>query len=167
MSTYVIQHLELSPTSYYGGVSSGWITNKSLAVIYASTAAAQAVIDAYNMYASPVTSGTSTQVTILASGNFAVPAGVSSLGLVECWGAGGGGGGNDTSGSPGSGGGGGGGAYSSVANFAVTPSTNLAVTIGAGGASGTGGNGIGTNGGDGGATFPDTGVTVKAAGGSG
>lgn len=50
---YVIQHLSLSPTSWYGGPLSRWVTSLGSAVSYATAADAQAVIDLYRMYAVP------------------------------------------------------------------------------------------------------------------
>lgn len=51
MAGFVIQHLELSPTSYYGGPVSGWVTVIGSAVHYSTEPDAQAVIDEKRMYA--------------------------------------------------------------------------------------------------------------------
>lgn len=166
MPTAIIQHLSLSPTSYYAGPNSGWTTNKSNALVYASISDAQAVIDLYRMYAITTDPGTITVVTFLASGTFAVPAGVTSLFSVEAWGAGGGGGGaNDNAVTPGGAGGGGGGAYVKTPSFSVMPSTNLTVTVGTGGAGGTGGDGTDTSGVVGGDTSIGDGSLFLAKGG--
>lgn len=105
------------------------------------------------------------------SGNFANPAGVTSL-QVECWGGGGGAGGADNVDSGAfsylGGGGGGGGEYAADFAVAVTPSTNYAYSVGAGGTAGNplgsfppndglGGNGSNT-------TFTGNSVTVTAHG---
>lgn len=66
---------------------------------------------------------TNTVVTLTSGTSWTVPAGVTNLLLVECWGAGGGG----------WLGGGGGGAYASQPNIAVTPGASVAYVIGAGG----------------------------------
>jgi len=76
-----------------------------------------------------------------AAGTFKVPAGVTSLTSVECWGAGGAGGGATAVLSVFGGGGGGGGAYIKVSTFPVTPATVLNYKVGAGGIGGSGVNG--------------------------
>ncbi len=82
---------------------------------------------------------------------------------VEAWGAGGGGGGPDSNNSENrAGGGGAGGAYQSGTNIAV--STNVTVTIGAGGAGGSSGNSP-ANGGDGGNTTFGALLTANGGGG--
>lgn len=48
---WVIEHLLLSPTSFYGGPLRGWVTDISQAVEYSSAAAAQTVVNYYRMYA--------------------------------------------------------------------------------------------------------------------
>jgi len=119
--------------------------------------------------------GQGTQTYISGSGNFTVPAGVTSI-TVQCWGAGGGGGGSSTSGQGGSGGGGGG--YTTI-TYTVTPGQLLAYSVGTGGAAGaagaaaagTGGNTtfstLAANGGTGGAGNRGTaGAGGSASGGS-
>lgn len=92
------------------------------------------------------------------SGNFANPAGITSL-QVECWGGGAGGAaGNAFAG----GGGSGGGEYAADFAVAVTPSTNYAYAVGAAGSGGVGG--AGTDGGN--STFTGNSVTVTAHGGT-
>ena len=76
-----------------------------------------------------------------AAGTFKVPAGVTSLTSVECWGAGGAGGGATAVVSVFGGGGGGGGAYIKVSTFPVTPATVLNYKVGAGGIGASGSNG--------------------------
>jgi hypothetical protein len=51
--SYVIQHLSLTPTSWYGGPLARWVTSLGSAVTYNTQADAQAVIDLYRMYAYP------------------------------------------------------------------------------------------------------------------
>lgn len=100
------------------------------------------------------------------SGNFANPAGITSL-QVECWGGGGGGGGGEDIDLPGfrtGGAGGGGGEYSADFAVAVTPSTNYAYSVGAGGTGGGANDTIpATSGGS--STFTGNSVTVTANGG--
>ena len=86
------------------------------------------------------------------SGNFIVPAGVTSI-TVQCWGAGGGG--STITSSSGRGGGGGGGAFAS-GTLTVSPGLPYAFTVGTGGAANTAG---------GNSTFNST--SVVAAGGGG
>ncbi len=74
-------------------------------------------------------------VTLITSGNWTVPTGVTSID-VQCWGGGGGGGSRSSSGS---GGGGGGGAYAAVTSIAVTPGASIPYIIGSGGAAGVNG----------------------------
>ncbi len=98
------------------------------------------------------------------SGNFVVPAGVTSL-QIEGWGAGGGGGSGETgAGSGDDGGGGGGGGYFIETAASVTPGQNVAYSVGAGGA----GRALdsATNGGNGGATTVST-FSLTANGGTG
>lgn len=85
------------------------------------------------------------------SGNFTVPAGVTTLYLSGCAGGGGGGGGGGSSAVVVGGGGSGGGAGQSVIKIpvTVTPGQTINVTIGAGGAGGTAGSSGGSNGGPG------------------
>lgn len=99
--------------------------------------------------------GTPTVVTLTASGNWTVPAGVTSA-TVEVWGGGGGGGSTNTNNS--GGGGGGGGGYSSSL-LAVTPAAVLPYIIGAAGAAGT----TTTAGGAGGASSFNGGVITVMA----
>ena len=70
-----------------------------------------------------------TVVTFNTSGNWTVPAGVTSI-TVEVWGGGGAGGGTKAKNSRGGGGGAGGAYVSSV--LSVTPGTNINFTVGAG-----------------------------------
>ncbi|MFN8466044.1 MAG: MBG domain-containing protein [Caldilineaceae bacterium] len=93
--------------------------------------------------------------TLTGSGNWTVPAGVTSI-TVECWG-GGGGGGADSSSTDGAGGGGGGGAYAKRNNYSVTPGSPIAYSVG-------GGGGSGANGGD--TSFGTGGTICKADGGN-
>jgi hypothetical protein len=72
--------------------------------------------------------------TFTSSGNFTVPAGVTSI-VVECWGAGGGG-----SNRGGAAGAGGGGAYTSGTLTGLVPGSTIVITVGTGG-------GVGSNGG--------------------
>lgn len=72
---------------------------------------------------------------------FKIPAGVTSLTSVECWGAGGAGGGVYNLVSLFGGGGAGGGAYSKVNAFGVTPAASLSYKIGAGGSGVNGADG--------------------------
>ena len=95
------------------------------------------------------------------SGNFDVPAGVTSI-TVEAWGGGGGGGGRANSGAGGAGGGGGG-AYAR-GTIPVTPGQSYSVTVGAGGPGGAAGD---NDGGPGGDSCFDAGADVLAKGGSG
>lgn len=97
--------------------------------------------------------------TIKSGSSWTVPAGVTSIDSVECWGAGGG---------PGSGtgagfAGGGGGAYSKIGNLAVNPGSTINFSIGVGGTAAVGG-GVGVAGGD---TWFNSPTTVLAKGGSG
>jgi parallel beta-helix repeat protein len=91
--------------------------------------------------------------TLTTSGNWTVPAGVTSI-TVECWG--GGGGGASVSSNNTGGGGGGGGAYSKINTYSVTPGTVIPYTIG----------GAGNAGSNGGTTTFNSTICV-AAGGSG
>ena len=102
----------------------------------------------------------SQNATITATGNWTVPAGVTSI-TVEAWGGGGGGGG--VTGNPAGGGGGAGGAYTRKV-FAVTPGQVIPVTIGVAGAAGAN---TGTNGGNGGNTIFNSAALMLAQGGSG
>jgi parallel beta-helix repeat protein len=103
----------------------------------------------------PASSALADSVTLTTSGNWTVPAGVTSV-TIECWG-GGGGGATVASGTSG-GGGGGGGAYTKINAYAVTPGASIPYTIGAGG---TAGNSGGTT------TFNTTTPACVAAGGAG
>jgi len=100
-------------------------------------------------------------VTYTSSGNFVVPAGVTSI-MVEAWGGGGGGGGRANSGSGGAGGGGGG-AYARD-TVTVVPGNTYSVTVGAGGPGGPAGDNPGSPGGD---SYFDAGANVLAKGASG
>jgi len=102
-----------------------------------------------------------TTVVYDASTTFTAPAGVTSV-TVMAWG-GGGGGGRET-GRRSTGGGGAGGAFAMISNYAVTPGSNYAVTVGAGGA---GGSVADRNGQPGGASWFGTTGTVSAEGGAG
>jgi hypothetical protein len=102
-----------------------------------------------------------TSQTITTSGNFTVPAGVTSV-TVQVWGAGGGGGGSKKNDHGGSGGGGGG--YIS-SNFTVTSGGIIAIKVGAGGAAGGSNSGSGGTGGTSTATYSST--TLTATGGTG
>lgn len=86
-----------------------------------------------------------TKLTYTSSGNFIVPAGVTSI-TVEAWGGGGGGGGTNGSGGRARGGGGGG-AYTKGTLTGLTPGSSITVTVGGGGAAG---NSTSGNAGDGG-----------------
>jgi hypothetical protein len=92
---------------------------------------------------------------------FVVPANVTKLRRIRCWGDGGGGGGTKNQGSAGCGGGAGG--YAEKRNVAVTPGQTILATIGLGGAAGEpstpsdGGSGTGTS----------FGAIVSAGGGEG
>ncbi len=81
--------------------------------------------------------GQNRTITYTSSGNFTVPAGITSI-TVECWGAGGAGGGSTSENSGGSGGGGGG--YT-LGTLTVTPGQVINFTVGTGGTGVTGGNG--------------------------
>ena len=98
--------------------------------------------------------------TYTTSGNWTVPAGVTSV-TVQIWGAGGGGGGSNNSGTGGSGGGSG--AYVSRV-IPVTPGT-YAYTIGTGGTAGVAAAGTGGTGGN--STITIGGFTLTANGGTG
>lgn len=100
--------------------------------------------------------------TFNASGNFAVPAGITTISYIVTGGGGGGGGGSYYRG----GGGGGGGGYQ-TSNASVTPSTNLVITVGGGGNGGAGGdNGGGGNAG-GNSILGTVGITSGGGGGGG
>lgn len=86
----------------------------------------------------------SADLIVTGSGNWTIPAGVTTV-IAECWGAGGAGGGR--TGSAGSGGGGGGGAYAKKTFTGLTPGNTIAYSVAA---LVTGGSG---NGGDGAATW--------------
>jgi len=98
--------------------------------------------------------------TYTTSGNWTVPAGVTSV-TVEIWGAGGGGGGSNTNAAGGAGGGSG--AYVSRI-IPVTPGT-YAFTLGTGGNAGTAAGGTGGTGGN--STITIGGFTLTANGGTG
>ena len=100
----------------------------------------------------PARTALADSVTLTTSGNWTVPAGVTSI-TIECWGGGGGGGSRSSNGS---GGGGGGGAYAKVNTYGVTPGASIPYVIGPGGSAGNNG-GI--------TTFNST--ICVAAGGSG
>ncbi|MCB0610352.1 MAG: hypothetical protein KDD12_21695, partial [Lewinella sp.] len=95
--------------------------------------------------------------TFTSSGQFTVPAGVTSI-TVECWGGGGAGGG--ATGNPAGGGGGAGGAYARKV-LTVIPGTTYTVTVGG---AATGDNGSGNNGNP---SWFGTLTTVYAQGGQG
>lgn len=103
-----------------------------------------------------VDSGVIYELVLTASGNYTVPAGITSL-LVECVGGGGAGRGYPNSAQTTTGAGGGGGAYAAKV-VSVTPAASIAYTIGAGGAGNTG---AGAAGGD---TTWDTSVVVAKGG---
>lgn len=93
-----------------------------------------------------VYASTTTTATFTTSGNFTVPAGITTL-AVECWGAGGGGAGGGLGGGANSGGyGGGGGAYAKLNALPVTPGAVLPYVVATGGTGGAPNN-LGTNGG--------------------
>ena len=95
------------------------------------------------------------------SQTWTVPAGVTTIKNIQCWGAGGGGGGaGSVSATAGAGGGSGG--YAESVNIAVTPGAGITVTVGTGGA---GGGGAGTDGAAGGTT--SFGASCSASGGGG
>ncbi len=100
------------------------------------------------------------------NGNLLVPAGVTKL-RVDAYGAGGGGGGGDNS-TPTYGGDGGAGAYEAGV-IAVTPGTNLTITIGTGGAAGANGSTTGTagSGGSDSRISASSTVLLSAGGGAG
>lgn len=104
-----------------------------------------------------VDSGVLYEIVLTTSGNYTVPAGITSL-LVECVGGGGAGRGYPAAAQTTTGAGGGGGAYSAKV-VSVTPSDVIAYTIGAGG---TGDTGAGSAGGD---TTWNTSVVVAKGGG--
>jgi hypothetical protein len=112
-----------------------------------------------------------TTQTFTASGNFVVPAGVTSV-TVEAWG-GGGGGKSGTTGPTGIGGSGGGGGAFSTGNIAVTSGSTLSITVGAGGTKDNNGSAsvvstISANGGvSGGPGGTATGGTTNTSGSSG
>ncbi len=93
--------------------------------------------------------------TFTVSGNFTVPAGVTSL-IVECWGAGGGGGSSNSAFGSRAGGGGGGGGYSASV-VTVTPGNTYNIVVGTGGAGGN--NSAGTTGGN--SSFDGTAVVAN------
>jgi hypothetical protein len=101
--------------------------------------------------------GASSTVILNSGSSWTVPAGITNLSLVEVWGAGGGGGNRGSQPATG----GGGGAYSSIANYAVSPGQNIAYSIGAGGIQQTT-SGDGFPGGD---TWFSSSATVSAKGG--
>ena len=107
-----------------------------------------------------------TTVTLVTSGSWTVPLGVTSL-SVECQGGGGGGGGaSGSSGTYGTTGGGGGGGGYAAATAAVTPGLVFNYTVGTGGSAGAGG-GTAVGGTGGTTTFVGTGFNLSALGGTG
>ena len=98
------------------------------------------------------------------SGNFIVPAGVTTL-KVELWGGGGGGGAGDVGGSSVGGAGGGGGAYIVAPYYAVTPGQSIAYAFGGG--TGSGDAVLGTGQGAYGTTANVGGSVFSAGGGTG
>ncbi|MBI5971264.1 MAG: DUF11 domain-containing protein [Deltaproteobacteria bacterium] len=135
-----------------GGAYSGWGTRMPTYLAPFDTAA-------YDATGRCAGAGAPTTVTYAASGNWTVPAGVTSA-AVEVWGGGGGGGGSTATNNSG-GGGGGGGSYSS-STVAVTPGAVIPYVVGAAGAAGT----VTTAGGVGGnSSF--NGAVVTANGGAG
>lgn len=104
--------------------------------------------------------GSRQKQVVLTSGNaWSVPAGVTRLDVVECWG---GGGGTRTDPTGQSYGGAGGGAYARISNFSITPGATVNYAVGAGGISSTVGDGTG-----GGDTWFMSSTTVLAKGGLG
>ena len=110
-------------------------------------------------FASVGVSSMAATTTFTSSGNWTVPAGVTSV-TVEAWGGGGAGGGQNQNSD--GGGGGGGGAYVRSTSIAVTPGDTIAVSVGAGGVGVAGGTG-----GTGGDSFFNNSTTVMAKGGLG
>jgi hypothetical protein len=103
-----------------------------------------------------------TSVTIITSGPWVVPTGVTSI-QVEAWGGGGGGGGTASSASK-SGGGGSGGCYLKHTSISVTPGETLTITVGAGGPGGVGSAEAIANGGFS-SVATNTTTLIKAGGG--
>ncbi len=89
--------------------------------------------------------------TIVATGSFVVPAGVTMIKAILIGGGGGGGGGGRENPASGNGGSGGGGSVPVIAILPVTPAETLTITIGAGGTAGAGQGSPGGAGGAGGA----------------
>jgi hypothetical protein len=149
-------------------VDVGWVGLVAIVVNYGQNAVTAAAITA--LATAPVLNFTLPQLrpgfsqiqTLTTSGNFAVPAGVSSV-KVRVFGGGGGGGGNTTNGG---GGGGGGGGYAEGV-FAVTPGQVIAVIVGNGGGGGANNSGTvaGNNGGN--AGLSSFGAFLSATGGLG
>lgn len=112
------------------------------------------------------------RATILATGNFIVPAGVTTIYITACGGGGGGGaGGGGSSSQYGSGGGGGGGGqFRIMSPYTVVPGQTLSISIGAAGSGGASSSGTGSAGGAGGSTSISNlngGSTLVLSGGSG
>jgi uncharacterized repeat protein (TIGR01451 family) len=143
-----------------GGIDTGW--GGGMYNFGQTTFAAPFNIDTYDTTGRCTGAGapTPTTVTYAASGNWAVPAGVTSA-TVEVWGGGGGGAGSGTA-LQGSGGGGGGGYSSST--ITVTPLASIPYVVGAIGTAGAAGNNPGVAGGD---SYFNNATTVMAKGGSG
>ncbi|SRR6266566_4630287 len=59
---FVIQHLTLPGPAYYGGPSSGWVTDINLGVQYAASVDAQSTINIFDMYATVKTNPLSNNI---------------------------------------------------------------------------------------------------------
>lgn len=173
---FVIQNLRLTPTSFYAGPVDRWVTVIGSAIQYSTQALAQAVIDAYGMYAIVNTNPAkaifsmlqSVQViTTTGAGVYTPTAGTSYIELEMCGGGGGGGGcASPTGTNVGLSGGGGGGGY--LRKFITANFSGAAINVGAGGAGGVAGNNAGTAGGN--TTFTlsgGAGTVFTANGGNG
>jgi hypothetical protein len=130
-------------------------------------------ITPYAMVLYQASSGDQVVVTYTTAGTHTLtpPAGVSSLGSVECWGPGGGGANGQNNNGNSGGAAGAGGEYSKELNVAVTPLTGYTATLGAGGAGGAGTSSGGAHnpGANGSAstTFVGNSITVTAHPGQG
>lgn len=124
-----------------------------VAAFFLYTANAEATLRSYALTRRPIV------VTLTSGTSWTVPAGVTKLSSVECWGGGGGAAGSSWGTSFG---GGGGGAYAKKVNLSVTPGASISYSIGAGGTSPASGQGV-----DGGDTWFVNTTTVRAKGGKG
>ncbi len=110
---------------------------------------------------------TATTVILTSGTTWSVPAGITSLSSVECWGAGGGGSDYRSGGTAG-GNAGGGGAWAEILNYSVTPGASIPIQIGAGGAGGIDGGTTTTAAGSAGtSTYFNSTTTVMGAPGQG